>query len=975
YTAVHEIDILSASEREHLLHALNDIQTDYPQAHDHKGLCLHQLFETQVANNPDNVALVYEDDTLTYRALNQRANRLAHHLRVQGVVTETLVGLCLPRGMDMVVAILAILKAGGAYVPLDPAYPPARLNHMLTDTGLKHLLSEEGLTDALMLSADLELMLLDNEQQALAVQCCSPDNPLPLADLSPSSLAYVIYTSGSTGKPKGVLQTHENVGRLFSATAKAFEFTDKDVWVLFHSIAFDFSVWELWGALNHGAKLLIPDAQCTRDTQQFVALCQQQKVTVLNQTPSAFNMFSQVVLEQSVKLPALRFVIFGGEALQTETLLPWWAAFGEAQPQLINMYGITETTVHVTFKRLSMSDIAQPTIGRVLADQCGYILDREQMLVPLGCEGELYIGGAGLARGYLNQPELTAARFITNPFYDPNEGHGSERLYRTGDLVRYLPDGQLVYIGRADDQVKIRGFRIELGEIEHQLSLIDGVGATVVLVRGDEATEKRLVAYLVATGEATGVSTDLDIRQIKAQLQRSLPDYMVPSSFVVLGTLPLTANGKVDKKALPMPDYVAMTVFEPPELPAEKMLAGIWEQVLGLDSGTIGRQDSFYEQGGHSLLLLQYRSLLNQQGYDISTEILYRSATLSELAQYITLNVSKTPPPALIPVGCQRLSPQMFPLSGVSDDELVEIASQVQGGWQNIEDIYPLSPLQQGMLYHVLTAPNADPYVIKSVFKCDSSHSYQQFLAALNAVIARHDALRTTLVHHQMAAPVQVVCREVTLMVTPILLDLEPVDIKAWLDNYQLPEEDNLCLGDAPLLRLHVWQNHQQYYLVLFNHHLIEDNISLRHISSEMNTYLGGQLADLSPAVQYRHFIWQSMQLDLDQAKQYFTDNLASFDDITRPFGINESTEAIKPLSHYQAQLSTTLVTDIRHISQRQKVSLSALFHLAWAIVLAKTSDQQDIVFGSVLSGRMQSIAGIDQMVGLCINTLPLRVN
>ncbi|MCJ8275188.1 MAG: non-ribosomal peptide synthetase, partial [Psychrosphaera sp.] len=441
------------------------------------------------------------------------------------------------------------------------------------------------------------------------------------------------------------LQTHQNVARLFSATAEHYGFDAKDVWVLCHSIAFDVSVWELWGALTYGAKLIIPSHDCTRDTQQFVELCQQHQVTVLNQTPSAFNAFSQQVLQQSVKLPALRYVVFAGEALQVDALLPWWHRFGDTQPQLINMYGITEITVHATFKRLRLTDIDQWSVGQLLPDQCGYVLNRDLNLLPMGCEGELYIGGAGLAQGYLNQPELTAERFIQNPFSDRQELRSAERLYKTGDLVRCLPDGQLVYVGRADDQVKIRGFRIELGEIEHQLSLCDGVNSTVVLAREDDSSHsKQLVAYLVA-------DDTLDIAQIKGQFQRYLPNYMVPGAFVLLDALPLTTNGKVDKKALPAPDGLLLQgEYVAAETDTEQVLTQIWADLLKLKAADISVTANFFDLGGHSLLSIRLVAQIRQQfGQEVAVRAVFDTPTLRDLALVVAAADNAPILPAITP--------------------------------------------------------------------------------------------------------------------------------------------------------------------------------------------------------------------------------------------------------------------------------------------------------------------------------------
>ncbi|MBD0340874.1 MAG: amino acid adenylation domain-containing protein, partial [Microcoleus sp. Co-bin12] len=519
------LPLLTPAEKQQILIEWNGTKADYPQDR-----CIHQLFEAQAQRTPDAVAVVFEDQKLTYRELNERANQLAHYLQQLGVKPEVLVGICVERSLLTIVGILGIIKAGGAYVPLDPANPIDRTAFILQDASVSVLLTQETLLETLPEYSG-KVICLEADSEAIAQN--STDNPNSHA--TAENLAYVIYTSGSTGQPKGVLVTHGNVVRLFAATQSWYNFSEGDVWTLFHSYAFDFSVWELWGALIYGGRLVIVPYFVARSPIAFYELLCRERVTVLNQTPSAFRQLMQA--EESVQTGnnlSLRWVIFGGEALELPSLKPWFERHGDRSPQLVNMYGITETTVHVTYRPLSLADLngQGSVIGCAIPDLQLYILDKNRQLVPVGIPGEMYVSGAGVARGYLNRPDLTAERFISNPFSEKKEA----RLYKTGDLARYLPNGDIEYLGRSDHQVKIRGFRIELGEIEAAIGQHPAVRETVVLVREDNPGDKRLVAYIVSNSALKTQDSEL-INDLRCYLKQKLPQYMMPSAFVLLESL------------------------------------------------------------------------------------------------------------------------------------------------------------------------------------------------------------------------------------------------------------------------------------------------------------------------------------------------------------------------------------------------------------------------------------------------------
>ena len=616
------VPLLTEAERRQLLLTWNETRPGAAA-----DTCIHQRFEAQVARVPDACALILDEQRLTYRELNRRANQVAHHLMRSGVGPDILVGVCIERSIEMVVALLGVLKAGGAYVPLDPTYPKERLAFMLEDSRAKVVLTQRHLVDILP-DGGARVVCLDDDRGEIEQE--SGEDPVSVA--TARSLAYVIYTSGSTGRPKGVQVEHHNVLRLFESTDSWFHFTERDVWTLFHSFAFDFSVWEIWGALLFGGELVVVPFEVSRSPEAFHDLLCRRAVTVLNQTPSAFRQLVAVDSSSAAadRKLALRLVIFGGEALDLQSLSPWFERHGDLCPELVNMYGITETTVHVTYRPLRRSDLDGPSvspIGQRIPDLRIYVLDSGRQPVPIGVAGELYVGGAGVARGYLNRPDLSAERFITDPFAEEPGG----RLYRTGDQARWLPDGSLDYLGRIDQQVKIRGFRIELGEIEAALGQHPFVREAVVLAREDTPGDKRLVAYVVAHGAPEPTAGEL-----RSHLKDKLPEYMIPSAFVPLPAMPLTPNGKIDKRALPAPLGARPELgdaFVAPRSPVEALLAEIWAQVLGIPG--VGAHDNFFALGGDSILAIQVISKAKQGGLGLSVRQIFQHQTIASLASAV----------------------------------------------------------------------------------------------------------------------------------------------------------------------------------------------------------------------------------------------------------------------------------------------------------------------------------------------------
>ncbi|SDX08991.1 non-ribosomal peptide synthase domain TIGR01720/amino acid adenylation domain-containing protein [Marininema mesophilum] len=782
--ALGSLDLMAEEEKQQLLVEWNDTTVAYPQA-----LTIHELFEEQAMSRPEAIAVVYEDQQLTYRELNERANQLAHYLQKQGVGTESLVGLCVDRSPDMVVGLLGILKAGGAYVPLDPTYPEKRLQYIVEDAGIQILVTQAHIQEQEELRKTVKTIYLDQDQESIARESVLS----PKVEVTAQNLAYVIYTSGSTGNPKGVMVEHRNVTRLFQATRPWYQFNEQDTWTLFHSYAFDFSVWELWGALLYGGRLVVVPYWISRSPKDFYQLLIEEKVTVLNQTPTAFRQLIQVSeqIEGENGHLALRYVIFGGEALEPSSLLPWFKRYGDEQPQLINMYGITETTVHVTYYPLTYEEASQvlgSNIGKQIPDLQVYVLDTNQQPVPIGVAGELYIGGEGLARGYLNRPELTAERFVSHRF-----GEQVKRLYRTGDLARYLANGDLEYLGRIDHQVKVRGFRIELGEIEAALLTHTSVTEAIVIVREDEPGDKRLVAYVRGDGSAA---------MWREHLKGQLPSYMVPAHFVAIDTFPLTPNGKVDHKALPVPDgkqeikeeYVA------PRNQREQILASIWKQILGKNQ--VGIHDNFFEIGGDSILSIQIVSRASQTGLKLTPKQLFEYQTIAELAQVAG------------------------EIEGVQAEQ-GEVTGEVQ-----------LTPIQHWFFEH--QHPNPHHWNQSMFFRTKERMDAQLLEETLQCILNHHDALRLRydlLPNEKWKQRNEGVAKQT--IVTHIELDRLPQEewnrvIQREIDNAQA----SLNLHEGPIMRVVYFDEGANDSGRLFwaIHHLAVDGVSWRILLEDIQT-------------------------------------------------------------------------------------------------------------------------------------------
>lgn len=616
-TAIRELDVISQEDSRSLLANAHRTDAAFPEH-----ATLTHVFEETVERFPQQVALQAGNLRLTYAELNSRANRLARVLRTKGSQPDAIIGLYAERSPEMIVGMLAILKAGAAYLPLDPHYPAERIRFMLEDSQTRLICTQSHLADDLPVSH--ELVLLDDEQQYNG----SESNQESLH--TPKNLAYIIYTSGTTGKPKGVLVEHQQVVRLLKNAAFPFHFDENDTWTLFHSFCFDFSVWEIYGALLYGGRLLVVPQEMTLDPSHYLQLLKKERVTVLNQTPSAFFRLIEEERRSDAHTLALRYVIFGGEALQPGRLGVWSQLYPTTT--LINMYGITETTVHVTYKEITRREIQADisTIGLPIPTTSVYILDAQLRPVPIGMPGEIFVGGKGVARGYLNRPDLTQERFLPNPF------RLGDRLYRTGDIGRWRNNGEIEYIGRSDQQVKIRGFRIEIGEIEAQILKFPGIINTAVVSVEDGQGELSLCAYIVSDSSAY---TDMLPFHLKEHLERLLPAHMLPAYIVPLDKLPLTEQGKLNRTALPDPRQFSTreTLYAAPRTQLEWQVVRVWAEVLQIPEDTIGIHDRFFDVGGNSFtaLLLNNRlqEVLQQQ---ISVISHFQYPTILSFVEYLT---------------------------------------------------------------------------------------------------------------------------------------------------------------------------------------------------------------------------------------------------------------------------------------------------------------------------------------------------
>ena len=774
---VSELPILTVEERRLLLGEWNDTRTDYPADR-----CIHELFEVQAEQTPDAVAVVFGEQRLTYGELNGRANHLARHLRSLGVGPDVLVGLCAERSAEMVVGMLGILKAGGAYVPLDPSYPGERLALMLEDTGAPVLLTQERLLDRLP-ELPVRKLCLDAAREAIAAE----SDEAPRSEAGPDSLAYVIYTSGSTGTPKGVAVTHRAIARLVCTTDYV-SLQASDVIAQASTCSFDAATFEIWGALLHGARLVGLGKEVMLSSAELARRIAEDGITALFITTALFN---QVAREAPSAFARLDCLLFGGEAADPQRVR---AVLQAGSPRrLLHVYGPTETTTFATWHQVADVPEGATTvpIGRPIANTRAYVLDPRRQMVPPGVVGELYIGGPGVARGYLNRPELTEERFLPDPF----SGEPGARMYRTGDLCRWLPGGVLEFVGRTDHQVKIRGFRIELGEIESALGQHLSVRDVVVLAREDSPADKRLVAYLVP--KEAPLPADGELR---SYLQRSLPEHMIPTAFVGLPELPLSPNGKVDRKALPAPAGQRPEqgqAFVAPRTSAEAALARVWAEVLRLDH--VGVFDNFFALGGDSILAIQVISKAQQAGLSLSVRQFFQHQTIASLAD--------------VAVAAPSPSVEQGPIAGP----------------------VPLTPIQRWFFEQERVSPHHfNQAMLLEVLERIDLAALEQ---AVQYLVRHHDALRLRFAREGGAIRQFNEAADEAVTVTAVDLSAVPAGgLSAAIEEAAAEVQGSLCLETGPLARVALLDlgPERPSRLLIVIHHLAVDGVSWRILLEDL---------------------------------------------------------------------------------------------------------------------------------------------
>ncbi|WP_375328979.1 amino acid adenylation domain-containing protein [Microcystis sp. BLCC-F210] len=930
---ISQLPLLTESETNQLLIEWNNTQVDYPEYK-----CIHQLFEEQVKRTPDAVAVVCSQQQLTYNELNCRANQLAHYLRKLGVKADTLVGISLERSLEMIVGLLGILKAGGAYLPLDPDYPSERLQFAIADAQLSLLLTQEGLIDKLP-EHQAPLILLDRFTEEINQN--SQDNLTGV--VTANNLANLIYTSGSTGKPKGVMVEHRGLFNLAQAQIKTFNLQSNSRLLQFASLNFDASIWEIIMAIGAGATLYLDSKDALMPGLPLMGILKDYGITHIILPPSAL---AALPLEE---IPELQTIIVGGEACSEELSKQW--ATGR---NFFNAYGPTETSVCATVEKWT-DETVKVTIGRPIANTQVYILDSHLQPVPIGVPGELHIGGMGLARGYLNRPELTQEKFIPNPFEKdelipptPLNKGGNEpsKLYKTGDLARYLPDGKIEYLGRIDNQVKLRGFRIELGEIESLLNQNEAVQSSCVIVREDNLGDKRLVAYVVPQPEI-----NLTINEIRQFLRAKLPDYMVPTAFVLLDTFPLTPNGKIDRRALPVPDLQSQGEYIAPRNPIEEKMAQIWGEVLKLQRVSI--ENNFFELGGHSLLATQVISRL-QETFEIVLPLryLFESPTIAQLSGVILKELQ---------TGLGLKLPSIVPV--------------------NREDDIPLSWAQERLWFVNQLEGESGAYTIDLTMRLRGNLNVKALEKAFQAIIQRHEPLRTQF-KLKDNKPIQAIDPNVTFTLPVVNLQNLSHSEQQVKNLLLAAASEPFDLESGSVLRVKLWQvKTEEYVLLLAIHHIAADGWSLGVLVDELSVYYRSfctdtkaDLSDLS--IQYADFaVWQRQWLTnevLDRQLSYWKQQLTGVP-LLHQLPTDRPRPAIQSFrgGTERLQLDSQLTQQLKKLSQESGSTLFMTLLAGFAVLLSRYSQQTDVVIGSPIANRNRT--EIEGLIGFFVNTLVLR--
>lgn len=890
--------------------------------------CLHTWFEDSVRRWPDRCAVVDGDRRLTYAELDRAANRVASRLRAAGVRAEELVGVHAERCAETVIALLAVLKAGGSYLPLDPTTPIRRLRQVVADSGVR------------MVVGDRSGVALHQHPGVDYVEVDATDGPTGHVDRSgehhtSAGAAYTIYTSGSTGAPKGVVVTHANVTRLFHVTETMFDFGPDDVWTLFHSVAFDFSVWEIWGALLHGGRLVVVPHEKSRSPEDFLRLLRAERVTVLNQTPSAFRQLIGAFDAAPDPSHALRLVIFGGEVLDPTLLRRWLTRHDGVRA--VNMYGITETTVHVTACEITRDDTDSPLspIGSPLPDLTVHLLDDALVPVPEGSIGEIYVGGPGVVRGYLGQPGLTASRFVPDPF-----GRQRARLYRSGDLARRTPTGRLIFVGRIDRQVSMRGFRIELGEIEVTARDLPGVRDAVARTWTAGDGNQRLVCYLLGTA---------DPDQVRTALAERLPAHAVPGVCLSIDSIPMTANGKIDESALPLP-AVPRTPDQQRATSAVDTLRTVFAAMLG--RAEVGEQDDFFALGGDSMLAVRTVAAARDAGVPIDVPHLFRHPRPADLARAAATR--------------HQIADGADPADGTP--VLVEPDTGAE--------VYPASILQLGMIFH--SDASGDPTVYHDLVSARVRGPFD--LAALEdaieAAVRRHEVLRTSFDFGSFDEQMQVVHHDVEVPVEVVETDGGDPDeaLHSWWASQWRSAFDP---ETPPLLRCHVLLHAPDLVdVALSAHHSILDGWSFAVLTSEVLADYDAALVGAEPprrqaAASYREFVARERAaIDSGDSVRFWLDHVAGASALQLPA---PTADDGGPELFPQARVAVPAesMAALRRIARSMSVPVKSVALAVHCAALGEITGRDDVVSGVVVNGRPE-VPGTEATLGLFLNSLPV---
>jgi tyrocidine synthetase-3 len=974
---ISSIELMSEEEKRRIIYDFNDTNAEYPN-----GKVIHEIFEEQVERTPSRISLLFKNEALTYRELNEKVNQLSGVLREKGAEPGAIIGLMLNRSVELIIGIMAILKAGCAYLPIEPAYPEDRINYLLADSNTGILVTGENISHNISFGREIIYLGGDNMPH-LSSPSPGAVGGYTLAPSHRSPVAYVIYTSGSTGKPKGVMIDHPSLVNRLNWMQRFYPIGEQDVILQKTSIVFDVSVWELfWWSLQGAAVCLLAPGD-EKSPEAIIEAVEKNKVTTLHFVPSMLNAFLEYLEysknETSRRLSSLRQVFASGEVLGIQQARKFNKFLStKNKTKLINLYGPTETTIDVSYFNCSPDqgfENGSIPIGKPIDNIHLYVVNKETRLQPVGVVGELCIAGLGLARGYLNRPELTADKFVECLL------PSGERLYKTGDLTRWLPDGNIEFLGRIDQQVKIRGFRIELEEIESILFTHEKVKEAVVAVKETENGNKFLCGYIVPRHNPINAvnplqqSNPLELSELREHLAGKLPDYMIPSFFVLLEELPLTPSGKLNRRALTAPGMSQLeseTRYAAPRDAVELALSRVWENVLGRNK--IGIYESFFEIGGDSIKSIQIASRMNKLGYKVEMKDIFHHPRIADLAPHVRELEEVS---SIVPGENENLAEKFY----WQDEDSITVEHLKRR--YLVEDIYPLTPIQEGMLLHSLIERKTTPLLTQFSYRLQTEVNVRLVERSINELFKRYDIFRTIFVHEGLNRPLQVVlierkvdfCYRDIRKLTPDEKETFAKDLKRkyrthWFD-----------LTKDVLMRVSVIRlEDSQYEFTWSFHHILMDGWCIGIFISEyldiyqsLNEGRDYRLPEVTP---YKNYIRWLEERDKEKARNYWKNYLNSYDEsaaLPRIKTYNEG-EVVYKGEHIVLESNREDTNHLIDLAIRNQVTLNTVMQCAWGIILGKYTGRRDVVFGTVVSGRPSGLMGVESMMGLFINTIPVRI-